>query len=322
MKSWIIKNTRKMELLTVNDEETPLKNQAKIKIIRAGICSNDIAMWNGTEQQPIIPSKIAVGLVSNSDDDSLKKGQRVMLSPYSKLAKDDSYTKSLDCDGYLSDYAVVDTEFIYPMPDGISDEEITFIDDIALALKAYTKLDVDVADYVLLYGASTTNLIFAQLCRYYQSIPVIIDDDNDRLAKAIELGVDYTINTLEENAEKTIKELTSGKMANFLVVDTDNFQNFTDFLPSLTLNAKVALTTLCHKSNSYKCDLAELLSKNITIYAVKDGEGEISTAINMLATKTVHVTPLINQVVDFDKIVEVFQDLSGRQNCFKTIVKC
>lgn len=322
MKSWIIKATRKMELLTLNDEETQLKNQAKIKIVRAGLCSNDIAMWDSKSQSPIIPSKIAVGLVSNSDDETLKKGQRVMLSPYSKLAKDDKCTKGLDCNGYLSDYAVVSTDYIYPMPDGITDDEITFIDDIALAIKAYTKLDINMSDYVLLYGASAINLIFAQLCLYYQSIPVVIDDDSDRLKIASDLGFDFTINTLEENSEQAIKELTAGKMANYLVVDTDNFQNFTDFLPSLAPNSKVALTTLCHSTDHYKCDLATLLSNNLTIFAIKDGDGQISTAINLLATKTVVVDSLIGQVVGFDNINDVFQELSGRQNCFKTIVKC
>lgn len=324
MKSWIIKATRKMELLTNNDDEQVLEQQAKIKIIRASISPNDIANFNSTTAKQVIPSKIAVGLVSNSDDENLKKGQRVMLSPYEKTSKTDKQlslmTPSLA--GYLSDYTTVGTEFVYPMPEGIADDEITFIEDIALAIKAYEQLDINTMDYVLLYGASTINIIFAQLCIYYQSIPVIIDDDNERLTIAHELGVDYTINTLEEDSQTVIKEMTTGKLANFLVVDTDNFDNFTEFLPSLAANAKIALTSLCDIKDSCKCDLAELLTKNLTIIAVTDGYGEIATAINMLATKTVSVKSLIAQVADFNLAPEVFQELSGKKNCFKTIIKC
>lgn len=321
MKSWIIKDTRKMELLTNNDEDTHLENQAKIKILRAGICSNDIANFNAKNAKSIVPSKLAVGLISNSADQTLKKGQRIMLSPYGENNAR-IIIKGQDSDGYLSDYVTVDTDYIYTMPDGISDNEITFIDEIALALKAYTKLDIEVSDYVILYGASYLNLIFAQLCLYYQSIPVIVDNESERLELAAKVGVDYIINTFEEDPAIIIKEITSGKMANVLVVDTDNFENFTEFLPCLAQNSKIALTSMCEIKDSYKCDLGQLISNNLSIIAVTDGEGEISTAINMLATGIVQVKDLIDRIVPFEDVPTVMTELSGKQYCLKTIVKC
>ena len=54
-----------------------LKEYAKIKITRAGVCSSDVAAFSGKMENvkfPLCPTRIAVGLVSESDDITLRKG--------------------------------------------------------------------------------------------------------------------------------------------------------------------------------------------------------------------------------------------------------
>ena len=114
-----------------------LKEYAKIKITRAGVCSSDVAAFSGKMENvkfPLCPTRIAVGLVSESDDITLRKGQRVMLSPYTRLENGKYQINGLKNDGYLADYVYAPLHNVYTVPTGVSDDAFTFIEDIAMAI--------------------------------------------------------------------------------------------------------------------------------------------------------------------------------------------
>lgn len=53
-----------------------LKEYAKIKIIRAGVCESDVAVFAGkitNVNLPLCPTRTAIGLVSESEDITLRK---------------------------------------------------------------------------------------------------------------------------------------------------------------------------------------------------------------------------------------------------------
>ena len=308
---------------SINEDSTIPKECAKVKIARAGICASDIATYLGnTSIYPLSPCRIAVGLISESGDITLKKGQRVMLSPYTRTTNDTFKTHGVDIDGYLSDFANVSLNDIYTLPDGISDESITFIDDIALAIKMHEKLSIDKTQYVLINGCSAKNLIFAQLCIYYQAIPIVVDNDPARLELASELGIYYQIDTNEENITSKLKEITSGLMADYLILDTDISTNVDNILYNLGNDGRVGMYGFATTINDLQGDLSPVITHNLTIYGVNNGQGEIETAINMLATETVKVDCLIDKVIDISEVEDVFEQLSHSTMYLKTIVKC
>lgn len=307
------------------DGNASLKDCAKIKIVRASICPSDIALFQGKIEGaalPITPCRIAVGLVSESEDITLRKGQRVMLSPYTRFENGTYHINGLKDDGYLGDYVYAPLHNIYTVPDGISDNSITFIEDIAMAINVIEKLDVEKTKYVMLYGCSTVNMIIAQLCIYYQAIPIIIDNDNARLSVAQEQGVYYCINYAEEEVLQKIREITSGKLVDYLILDSDICDEIGRMLHYVRLNGKVAIVGYNTSVQSLKGDFSPVIRNNLTVYGISDGYGEIETAINMLATETVNVDQLIDQVVEADDIQNTLSAMSKTHNYFKTIIKC
>ncbi len=322
MKSWKINSKQSMSEC-VNDDITVPKECAKVKIARAGIDASDIATYLGqTSIYPLSPCRIAVGLISESSDITLKKGQRVMLSPYARTSSDCFKTHGVELDGYLSDFANVNLNDIYTLPDGISDESITFIDDIALTIKMHEKLNIEKTQYVLINGCSVKNLIFAQLCIYYQAIPIVVDNDPTRLELASELGIYYQIDTNEEDITSKLKEITSGSMADYLILDTDISTNVDNILYNLGKDGRVGMYGFATTLNGLQGDLSPVITHNLTIYGLNNGQGEIETAINMLATEIVKVDSLIDKVVDISEVPSVFEELSKAPMYLKTIVKC
>lgn len=308
-------------------EETSLslREYAKIKILRAGVCESDVAAFAGKITDidlPLCPTRIAVGLVSESEDITLRKGQRVMLSPYTRFENGSYVINGLKNDGYLADYVYAPLQNIYTLPLGISDNAYTFIEDIAIATNIVEKLDIDKTQYVMLYGCTSVNLIIAQLCIYYQAIPIVIDNDSSRLDLARELGVYYAINFAEEDVLQKLKETTSGKLVEHMILSSDVCDEVGKMLHYVRKNGKVAIVGYNKAIPPLKGDLSPIITNNLTVYGISDGFGEIETAINMLATEVVKVDCLIEQEVDYTEAQQVFGDLAKKHNYLKTIFKC
>lgn len=321
MKSWYLKGVKEFDIST--DEETSELSEGlvKVKIIRTTVCASDIAMYLGKGIYPMTPCRIATGLISESTDASLAKGQRVLLSPFSG-DDEDIKVKGYELNGYLSDYIICPVSDVIPVPEAISDESVCFIEDISMALSIIEMLDVSKTEYIGLYGVSALNLIIAQIATYYQAIPVLIDNDSDRLDFALDNDIVYTVNTEEDDLNEKLKEITSGKMLNNLVIDTDNFPQVKELLNSCAINAKVGLVGYNPSLENLSGNLSPIVTKGLTVYGCNNGFEELSSAINMLATNIVSVDKLIKEVVDFNDTPKVFEDISQNGLHFKTIIKC
>lgn len=309
----------------IEDGTQNLDDCAKVKIIRVGVCPSDVAIFSGKMENvalPIVPTRIAVGLVSESNDMTLRKGQRVMLAPYTRYDNGSYSIVGMKENGYLADYVYAPLQNIYTIPDGLKDCDITFIEDIAMACNVIEKLDVDKTKYVMLYGCSSVNLIIAQLCIYYQAIPIIIDNDNARLSIAQDLGVYYCVNYVEEEVSQKIREITSGKLVDYFILDSDICEEVGRMLHYVHKNGKVAIMGYNTSIQSLKGDFSAIIKNNLTVYGINDGYGEIHTAINMLATGIVKVDKLVEQVVDLQDVQTVFSSLAKTKNYLKTIIKC
>ncbi len=319
----IIKNNT---IQPVTDESSySLKDFAKIKITRAGVCPSDVAAFTGKMKNavlPLCPTRVAVGLVSESDDITLRKGQRVMLSPYTRLENGKYQINGLKNDGYLADYVYAPLHNVYTLPTGIDDTAFTFIEDIAIAINVIEKMDIEKTKYVMLYGCTSVNLIIAQLCIYYQAIPIMVDSDESRLSIAQDLGAYFCINYTEEDVAIKLREITTGKLIDYLIVASDICGEVGEMLGYLRPQGKIALVGYNTSKEKLKGDFSPIVKNGLTVYGISDGYGEIETAINMLATGTVKVNSLIEREVDITEAQNVFAELSKSPNYLKTVFKC
>ena len=175
MKAWQI--TAKEEIALVEKKQEAEATDVKVRISEVALSSTDVAIFEGKKASyPIIPVRSAIGLVSEAHAMSgLKKGERVVLSPY--VLDDPFYKKKgalvpdvkvmgLDMDGFLCDFISMPPENVYPLPEGIKDNDAIFTEQIALAVKSLGALETERGDYVAILGANTLGIIAAELCIY------------------------------------------------------------------------------------------------------------------------------------------------------------
>lgn len=299
-------------------DETENENSgcAKVKIIRSSIDNSDIFAYTRKKAVSIVPSSSAAGLISECPTGEFKSGQRVFLSCSGKSGSDGA------SGGYLRDYANVSTDYIYELPDVIADNDIVFIDSIAKACNLIDKLEIKPAQTVIINGVSVINLIIAQLLRYHQALPIMIDSDDEKLGLAQDLGVDFIINSSQENVPYMVKSFTSGKMASALVVDLDILSDMDELPYCLAMGGKIALINANSALKCYKIDFINILNKELSIFGIKDGDGKVSMAINLLAMEKVKVSPLIGEVVGFSEIPQLMEKFKDGITFKMNIVKC
>lgn len=299
-------------------DETENENSgcAKVKIIRSSIDNSDIFAYTRKKAVSIVPSSSAAGLISECPTGEFKSGQRVFLSCSGKSGSDGA------SGGYLRDYANVSTDYIYELPDVIADNDIVFIDSIAKACNLIDKLEIKPAQTVIINGVSVINLIIAQLLRYHQALPIMIDSDDEKLGLAQDLGVDFIINSSQENVPYMVKSFTSGKMASALVVDLDILSDMDELPYCLAMGGKIALINANSALKCYKIDFINILNKELSIFGIKDGDGKVSMAINLLAMEKVKVSPLIGDVVGFSDVPQLMEKFKDGITFKMNIVKC
>ena len=299
-------------------DETENENSgcAKVKIIRSSIDNSDIFAYTRKKAVSIVPSSSAAGLISECPTGEFKSGQRVFLSCSGKSGSDGA------SGGYLRDYANVSTDYIYELPDVIADNDIGFIDSIVKACNLIDKLEIKPAQTVIINGVSVINLIIAQLLRYHQALPIMIDSDDEKLGLAQDLGVDFIINSSQENVPYMVKSFTSGKMASALVVDLDILSDMDELPYCLAMGGKIALINANSALKCYKIDFINILNKELSIFGIKDGDGKVSMAINLLAMEKVKVSPLIGDIVGFSDVPQLMEKFKDGITFKMNIVKC
>ncbi len=279
-------------------------DRAKIRITKALFTEEDAALMLGEDKSvkfPYVPCRMAVGQISELGQESayLSKGTRVYLSPIRPCGAcshctndrpEDCYSFSIagyNSDGFLKEFAVKPLDEIHVLPPSVKDESAVYIEYISLALSVIDKLEIKKGQHVAIIGADVFGSILAQLIIYYQGVPIILDDDENKLMLAQKSGVYYTV-TANAKAEKEVSSITGGRMASKVVYVSRSklpadlafklcapYEKIA-FAGLFSTNAKVSLTTAIQKSQSIIC--------------VTNGYGNIEPAINILANSAIDLS--------------------------------
>lgn len=336
MREWRLTKSKEYKLFTTNKNSEqasergtyfepviPEKPFVKVKLIKANLSCLDLVAFLGKDEfeYPIVPARSGVAYISESYDSGLEQGRKVFLSPYDPDGKGNIKIRSYNSNGYLADYAYVPLDSVFPIPEGVSDDQVLFVEDIAMAINILSKLEIEQGEYIILHGATYQNILIAQVAIYYQAIAIIIDTNDERLEVATNLGIYYAINVSEEDELEKIIEITSGKMIDKAICHIDlNNNNLDAQIALLKKFGKIALYGYDMTCANIKIDAAPLFHKNLQIIGVHDGKDYIHSAINMLANGTVKTDGLIENITPFLNILEIMKASVGKTSYYKTAI--
>ncbi len=266
-------------------------DKVKVKITKALLSETDVAVYAGAikVKAPFIPGKFAIGQVTEASEDSfIKKGERVYLAGVTEdeQSPDGLKIAGETADGFYRDFVLAGVDDVYPLPASVSDEAAFLIDAIALAERVVDEMQISVGQHILVLGGGLYANVLCQILIYHRAVPILADNNAERLTRAKKSGIYYTFPN-DETLKKNVLTITGGKFADGAVYLTyGNRSEPSVLFPLVKRDASVAFCAPTVKSLHVNLEYA--LKNNVTIKGITESREFVSTAINLLANKAVN----------------------------------
>lgn len=210
-----------------------------LKVMAVGLCGSDIRNLTTDSRRgkyPHVYGHEIVGVIEETDSsvDKYSVGDRVYIYPVEHCLKCencrnghsenctnlDSYT---DRQGGFAEYVAVsaiqvERGAIYPVPEDVSFEVASLGEPLSSVYACQDNINVSFNDVVVIIGAGPIGCFHSQLAKLRGAKTVIMIEINDsRLEMAKNFGVDYTINSMKQDAVEVVRKITNGKGADKVI---------------------------------------------------------------------------------------------------------
>ena len=313
MKIWQLSYPHNLQHVTSPDLKLS-SDKVKVKITKALLSEADVAVYSGTikVKEPFIPGKFAIGQVTEANEDSfIRKGERVYLAGTTEdeEAPDGLRIAGETVDGFYRDFVLAGVDDVYPLPSSVSDEAAFLIDAIALAERVVNDMHVEVGQHVLVLGGGLYGNILCQILIYHRAVPILADNNQERLTRAKKCGIYYTFPN-DDTLKSNVLKVTGGKLADAAVyLAFANRSEPSVLFPLVKRGAYVAFCSLTGKSLHVNLEYA--MKHNLTIKGITECREFVSTAINLLANKAVTFSEFSFQSIREEELPEKLEEYSA-----------
>jgi len=216
----------------VADAEIAHEADVIVRVDATTICGTDLHILAGdvpTAHPGLILGHEAVGVIDEIGDDvrRLRVGDRVLVSCVSacgacRFCREGRYGQCEAGGGWMLGHRINGTQAeyvrvpdaessVYPIPDGVSDEEALMLADVLPTGYEVGVLNGGVrpGDVVAVVGAGPVGLAAVACARLFSPSHVVsIDHSDARLKKATEFGADVCVNNAHDDPAAVIRDLT------------------------------------------------------------------------------------------------------------------
>ncbi|RJS91529.1 erythritol/L-threitol dehydrogenase [Salinisphaera sp. Q1T1-3] len=211
-----------------------------IRIEACGICASDVKCWSGADmfwgndeqpayvKGPVVPGHEFVGRVAaiGPEHTGFDIGDRVIAEQivpceacdycergaYWMCERHDIFGFQNNVNGGMAEFMrFPDNARLHRVPADLAVDKAVLIEPFACSMHAVERANIQLADTVVISGAGTLGLGMVGIAKLKSPRRLIVLDMNDdRLAKAAEYGADITINPAREDVVARIKDETRG----------------------------------------------------------------------------------------------------------------
>jgi L-iditol 2-dehydrogenase len=205
------------------------------------------------------------------------------------------------------------------IPDGISYEEAAITEPLACVLHGVEQANVKLGDTVAIIGAGPIGLLhLLTVKKMGAGRTIMIDLVDERLGFAEKLGADATVNSGKENVETRIRELTGGYGADVAIEAIGLSATWEQALKLARKGGTVLEFGGCPPGTEIKVNAEMLHYGELTVMGTFHTTPlHFRKALNLIATRTIDVRPLVTRKMKLDNIKEAFEILSTSKNELK-----
>lgn len=234
MKAALIGEHGELDVVRVGEvpEPTPGPDDVVLKVLCAGLNHLDIWVRKGRPgsplQMPHVLGSDAVGVVTEvgASVTSPRLGDEVIINPGLSCGHCEFCARGeqsvccsfgivgLSCPGTFAEKVVVPAVNVCLKPDHLSYEEaaVLSLSCVTAYRMLMTRAQVKPGDSILIHGVGGGAALYAlQLAKLVGAEIFVTSSSDEKLARAVKLGADHTINYRGENVAGRVNELTGGR---------------------------------------------------------------------------------------------------------------
>ncbi len=342
MEALLLKEYMKLELVRM--EEPAIGAEDVLVRVRAcGICGSDVHGLDGSTGRripPLVMGHEAAGEVvkTGAAVTDLRPGDRVTFDSTIYCGRC-YYCAKGDvnlCDnrqvlgvspgeyrrhGAFAEYVAVPRRIMYRLPDRLSYEQAALIEAVSVAVHAVNLTEFELGANAVVVGTGMIGLLAVQALRAAGCARVVaIDVDRARLNLALQLGATEAVQSKERDAVEAVRALTDGRGADVALECVGATEPIGTAVGCVRKGG--AVTLVGNIAPNVEIPLQAVVTRQIRLQGSCASNGEYPQVIDLLASGTIKVEPLISAVAPLAEGPEWFGRLYRHEpNLMKVILR-
>lgn len=208
------------------------------------------------------------------------------------------------------------------IPPHVSFEEAAVTEPLACVLHGVEEAGVKLGDSVAIIGAGPIGLLHLLTAKRVGAGKVVmIDLVDERLDFAKRLGADEVVNAGKDDAVEKVKQLTNGYGVDVAIEAIGLPSTWEQALKLVRKGGRVLEFGGCPPGTEIKVNTEMLHYGEVTVLGVFHTTPlHFRKALNLIASRTIDVRPLITRRMALDEIKEAFQILATSRNEIKIAI--
>ena len=308
---------------------SPSKGEILIKVKDTAICGSDIKTFKSKQPHSLVTLPLILGhefsgVVEKvgSGVKGFSVGDRVVVNPsfacgkcyYCRLKRynlcDNLQQLGHQLAGSFAEYTIANAPFVYRIPKGLSYEEASLTQPLAIGIHAVSRSKIKSGDFVAILGAGAIGQLIVQLCRRKGARVLITDVFDQRLKKAKSLGANFTLRGDERAFREKVLTHTEGKGPDIVFEAAGNILTMRQALETVRKGGSVVLVGLTAHESERIPWLTAVLKELTLVGTIRYVPEDYSRAIDLMSRGAVRVKPIIQRTFLLDETPEVFEDIS------------
>jgi len=208
------------------------------------------------------------------------------------------------------------------IPPHLTYEEAAVTEPLACVLHGAEEARIELGDTVAIIGAGPVGLLHLLVAKKMGAGKTIVSDTIDeRLHLAQKLGADETVNVKREDTVEKTKQLTDGYGADVVIEAIGTTATWEQALQMVRKGGTALMFGGCPPETEIRVNTEQLHYGETTILGTfHTTPAHFKKALNLIASGTIKVKPLITQKMTLDEIGEAFQILSTSKSDLKIAI--
>ena len=311
-----------------------------MRVEASGVCGTDLLEWYRLHKAPLVLGHEVAGVVAaiGEDVERYEEGDRICAAHHvpcntchyclngHHTVCDTLRQTNFDPGGfaeYIRLPRINVEQGIFPLPDGVSSEEGTFVEPLACVLRGQRLANLQPGQTVLIIGSGVAGLLHVQLARNSGADYIIATDIVDyRLEAAGRFGADVAVRA-EKYTPNHLRQAIGGRLADLVIVCSGTASAISQALESVERGGTVLFFAPTQPGVSISISVNDLFWRNeITLTSSYGGSpADYAAALDLIEAGKIRVREMITHRLGLAETSLGFQLVARAQDSLKVIIE-